>query len=55
MTPFSPRIVETLIDLVEIKLSYLDVTDRDDRAELKLLKTALAELSAQRHPMSRPH
>ena len=55
MTPFSPRTVETLIDLVEIKLSYLDVTDRDDRAELKLLKSALAELSTHRRPTSRPH
>jgi hypothetical protein len=55
MNSFSPRIVETLIDLVEIKLSYLDVTDREDRAELKLLKTALAELSAQRRPECRAH
>jgi len=57
MTPFSSRTVETLIDLVEIKLSYLDVTDREDRMELKLLKTALAELSAHRRPASsaRPH
>ena len=55
MTPFSPRTVETLIDLVEIKLSYLDVTDREDRAELKLLKSALAELAAQRRVGARPH
>jgi hypothetical protein len=52
MPVFSPRTVQTLIDLVEIKLSYLDVTDRDDRAELKLLKHALAELSAYRQPAS---
>lgn len=50
MPVFTPRTVQTLIDLVEIKLSYLDVTDRDDRAELKLLKHALAELSAYRLP-----
>jgi hypothetical protein len=48
MASFSSRTVETLIDLVEIKLSYLDITDREDRAELKLLRLALAELSAHR-------
>lgn len=46
MAMFTPRTVQTLIDLVEIKLSYLDITDREDRAELKLLKHALVELSA---------
>ena len=50
MASFSSRTVETLIDLVEIKLSCLDVTDREDRAELRLLKQALAELSAHRQP-----
>jgi hypothetical protein len=53
MASFSSRTVETLIDLVEIKLSCLDVTDRDDRAELRLLKQALAELSAHRQPARR--
>jgi hypothetical protein len=51
MPTFSPRTVQTLIDLVEIKLSYLDVTDRDDRTEQKLLKHALAELAAHRQPV----
>ena len=37
MSNFSARTIETLIDLVENKLSYLDITDRDDRAEMKLL------------------
>jgi hypothetical protein len=55
MTPFSPRIVETLIDLVEIKLSYLDITDREDRQEWKLLRTALAQLSAQRRMLASVH
>ena len=56
MNAFSPRTVETLIDLVEIKLSYLDVTDREDRVEFKLLKSALAELAAHRRPaVCRPH
>ncbi|GGF48552.1 hypothetical protein GCM10011611_63690 [Aliidongia dinghuensis] len=41
---FSPRTIETLVDLVENKLSYLDITDREDRAEMKLLQRALIEL-----------
>lgn len=46
MSNFSARTIETLIDLVENKLSYLDITDRDDRAEMKLLQRALIELQA---------
>jgi hypothetical protein len=53
MATFSRRTLETLIDLIEIKLSYLDITDREDRAELKALKHALAELSAFRQPAAR--
>ncbi|HEV2678162.1 MAG TPA: hypothetical protein VGV37_26785 [Aliidongia sp.] len=48
MAHFSSQTLETLIDLVEIKLSYLDVTDREDRLELKRLQHALAELGAER-------
>jgi chaperonin cofactor prefoldin len=44
MTRLSPRSIETLIDLVEIKLSCLDVQDREDREELKALQRSLAEL-----------
>jgi hypothetical protein len=55
MASFTPRTVATLIDLVEIKLSYLDITDREDRVEHKLLKHALAELAAQRQPAMRAH
>jgi len=55
MASFSSRTVETLIDLVEIKLSCLDVTDREDRAELKLLQHALSELSAHREPALHAH
>jgi hypothetical protein len=55
MASFSSRTVETLIDLVEIKLSYLDITDRADRAELRLLKHALAELSQHRQQVLRAH
>jgi hypothetical protein len=47
MLNFSARTVETLVDLVENKLSYLDITDRDDRAEMKLLKRALIELQGR--------
>jgi len=47
MLNFSARTIETLVDLVEIKLSYLDITDRDDRAEMKLLRRALTELQGR--------
>lgn len=40
--------VETLIDLVEIKLSCLEVWDRDDAKERKALESALKELVALR-------
>jgi hypothetical protein len=46
MSNFSTRTIETLVDLVENKLSYLDITDREDRAEMKLLQRALNELQA---------
>jgi hypothetical protein len=55
MGSFTSRTVETLIDLVENKLSYLDITDREDRAELKLLKQALAQLTAQRSQQMMAH
>jgi hypothetical protein len=48
MAQFSPRSIETLIDLVEIKLSYLDVMDREDREEFKALQRSLAELQEYR-------
>jgi hypothetical protein len=48
MAQFSPRSIETLIDLVEIKLSCLDVMDREDREELKALQRSLAELHEYR-------
>ena len=44
MTPFSSRSIETLIDLVEIKLSCLDIMDREDREEFKALQRSLTEL-----------
>ena len=40
--------VETLIDLVEIKLSCLEVWDREDAKERKALDIALNELMMMR-------
>ncbi|HWK45828.1 MAG TPA: hypothetical protein VNT30_13995 [Stellaceae bacterium] len=57
MSTLSPRSIETLIDLVEIKLSCLDVIDREDRQEQKILQRSLAELKEFRRvamPMRRP-
>lgn len=44
MATFTKRSVETLIDLVEIKLSCLQVVDRDDAKELAALEQARREL-----------
>ncbi|HTI87125.1 MAG TPA: hypothetical protein VL966_11015 [Alphaproteobacteria bacterium] len=40
--------VETLIDLVEIKLSCLEVWDREDARERRALEIALKELVSLR-------
>ena len=40
----SPPTIETLIDLVEIKLSCFEVWDREDKRELKALQSARDEL-----------
>ena len=40
------RSVETLIDLVEIKLSCIEVFDREDSRELVALEAARRELQA---------
>jgi hypothetical protein len=42
----SRRCAETLLDLAEIKLSCLDVFDREDRDVAKTLAQAAAELKA---------
>ncbi|MBM3487901.1 MAG: hypothetical protein FJX67_14925 [Alphaproteobacteria bacterium] len=42
------RSVETLIDLVEIKLSAMQVMDREDERERVILETRLKELTAIR-------
>lgn len=46
MASLTKRSVETLIDLVEIKLSCLQVFDRDDAKELAALEPARRELIA---------
>lgn len=53
MSPLSPQTLETLIDLVEIKLSYLDVVDRADRREEQVLRRSLVELGACRKQATR--
>ena len=40
----SKRVVETLIDLVEIKLSCVEVYDRDDKREIAGLERCRHEL-----------
>lgn len=43
----SRRCAETLIDLVEIKLSCLEITDREDMREKELLMRCVQELAAE--------
>ena len=40
----SKRTVETLLDLVEMKLSCMQVSDREDQRELAQLETCRREL-----------
>ena len=40
----SKRTVETLLDLVEVKLSYMQVSDREDQRELAELENCRREL-----------
>lgn len=42
----SKRSIETLLDLVEIKLSCIEVFDREDQRELQSLEAARRELTA---------
>jgi hypothetical protein len=53
MTLSTPTI-ETLIDLVEIKLSCFEVWDREDKRELKALQSARDELRRARADAPRP-
>jgi hypothetical protein len=40
----SKRTVETLLDLVEVKLSYMQVSDREDQREMAQLENCRREL-----------
>jgi len=40
----SKNTVETLLDLVEVKLSYMQVSDREDQCELAQLENCRREL-----------
>jgi len=42
----SKRAIEILLDLVEIKISYMDVADREDARDLQALERCRAELRA---------
>ncbi|MCZ6454636.1 MAG: hypothetical protein O7G13_17180 [Alphaproteobacteria bacterium] len=46
MASLSKRTIETLNDLVEIKLSCIQVFDRDDAREMAVLESARRELAA---------
>ncbi len=46
MTTLSKKTVETLTDLIEIKVSCMQVFDRDDARELATLEQARRELVA---------
>lgn len=42
----SKQSIDTLMDLVEIKISYMDVLDRDDAKQLRILERCREELRA---------
>jgi hypothetical protein len=42
----SKRTIEMLLDLVEIKLSYMDISDREDARDLQVLERCREELNA---------
>lgn len=42
----SPQSVTTLRDILENRISVMEVTDRDDMRELSVMKRCLAELAA---------
>jgi len=48
MSSLSQRSIETLLDLVEIKLSCLEVYDREDAREKSYLENARRELSSMK-------
>ena len=44
--PLSKQVIDTLLDLVEIKLSCFEVYDREDTRELEGLERCVQELKA---------
>jgi len=42
----SKRSIEMLLDLVEIKISFMDISDREDARHLQMLERCRAELKA---------
>lgn len=47
----SKRSIEMLLDLVEIKLSYMDISDREDARDMEILERCRDELqSLDRQP-----
>ena len=49
----SKRSIEMLLDLVEIKLSYMDISDREDARDLQILERCREELrSIERTPQA---
>jgi hypothetical protein len=49
----SKRSIEILLDLVEIKLSYMDISDREDARDLQILERCRDELrSLERGPQA---
>lgn len=47
----SKRSIEMLLDLVEIKLSYMDISDREDARDMEVLERCRSELqSLDRQP-----
>jgi hypothetical protein len=52
MMGLSRRSIEVLLDLVEIKLSYMDISDREDARDMKLLERCRDELRSLDRPAS---
>ena len=57
----SKRSIEMLLDLVEIKLSYMDISDREDARDMQVLERCRSELQSLDHepetvaaPFARP-
>ena len=45
----SKRSIAMLLDIVEIKLSYMDISDREDARDLQILERCREELRALDH------